>query len=321
VPIKIIVAADFKGMSLIAEEIVRKDIIDNLSRDDRYVLGLATGSTPTGMYRLLADSANSGAFDCSRIRTFNLDEYVGLPGHDAQQRVMHPESYAHFMTKHLFGLLDTTFARSYLPAGHMIDQRVLIRELKDNPEDWRERGTDSGRSISIRSEASSEYLRWVRSDILDGYARRIVKYGGIDLQVIGVGEKGHVAFHEAGIPFANSEMLLVRLDENTVANAVKDGHFPSIDQSPRYAVSMGVDLVFRARKVLVLASGPRKVNAVARSLLAEATPETPLSYVQIFAAGGGDLVYVLDRVAAKGLLEHAGEMRARGIDIEDSSDG
>jgi len=62
-----------------------------------YILGLATGSSPTGLYKHLAGEANAGEFDPSKIESFNLDEYVGLPGENAQQRALHPESYSYFM--------------------------------------------------------------------------------------------------------------------------------------------------------------------------------------------------------------------------------
>ena len=320
-PVKVIVNADIEGMSEAAANLASEDLEERLAGGTDYVLGLATGQSPIGLYHRLAFRANQGAFDCRRIRTFNLDEYAGLPGHDAKQRVMHPESYAFFMTRELFGRLDTRFFRSYLPGGHMIDQRVLMQALREHPQDWEERGTDAGRAIVIRGTATSDYLAWVRDQILQGYEDRIGKYGGIDLQVIGVGEKGHVAFHEAGIPLEDSRMLLVRLDDNTMANAVADGHFPSRDQCPHYAVSMGVELVFEARKVVVLASGARKTRSVTRALLGDMSPDTPLSYGQAYSSRGGDLVYVIDKIAGAGLLEQAHCLTDRGIHLDDRTGG
>jgi glucosamine-6-phosphate deaminase len=88
------------------------------------------------------------------------------------------------------------------------------------------------RQIRIKAKPESEYLGWIRNAVLDAYARKIKKAGGIDLQIIGVGGRGHVAFHESGIPFKGSSVMLVRLDDNTVANAVADGHFLSEKQLP-----------------------------------------------------------------------------------------
>jgi glucosamine-6-phosphate deaminase len=115
-------------------------------------------------------------------------------------------------------------------------------------------------------------------------------------------------------------MLLVKLDENTVANAVQDGHFPSKEQSPWYAISMGVELVYGARTVLLLANGDRKADPVAESLLNDPTPLVPISYGQIFSQRGGNMIYVIDKAAAKKVLENADKISQRGVDIENVSD-
>lgn len=319
-PFKVIVTRDFDHTSEVAAHIVIEDIKTALRRKDAYVLGLATGKTPTGLYKHLAKAANGAEFDCSKIRSFNLDEYVGLPAENAQQRALHPESYGFFMVQEFFGLLHKKFAETNVPWGTLVDQERLLAELEANRGDWEEQGSDEGRAIVIKPNAQSGYLRWIRSEILDAYAEKIERNGGIDLQVIGVGGRGHVAFHESGIPFERNKMLLVRLDENTVENAVKDGHFPSKQQSPWYAVSMGVELVYGARTVLLLANGGRKANPVAESLLADPTPSVPISYGQTFSQKSGTMIYVIDRAAGKKVLEHAEEISQRGIALEDISD-
>jgi glucosamine-6-phosphate deaminase len=313
--ISIFVTEDFNHMSEVAADIVVKKIIDTLRKKNEVVLGLATGSTPTGLYKHLARAANRGQFDSGRIRSFNLDEYVGLPGENAQQRVLHPESYAYFMIQEFFGLLRNKFIETSLPCGSLIDQKILIRELKENPKDWAFRGTDAGKSIAIKAKTASAYLAWIRKDILEGYSRKIRAAGGIDLQVVGVGGRGHVAFHETGIPFKGSSVMLVRLDDDTIANAVKDGHFPTAGDSPNYAVTMGAELVYQAGTVLLLANGERKVESVARSLLGGVTPEIPISYGQTYAEKGGNLIYVIDRIAGRELLANTRRLKDRGIAI------
>ncbi len=314
--INVFVTEDFNHMSEVAADIVVKKIIDTLKRKEEVVLGLATGNTPTGLYKHLARAANRGQFDSGRIRSFNLDEYVGLPGENAQQRVLHPESYAYFMIQEFFGLLRNKFIETSLPCGSLIDQKMLIRELKENPKDWAFRGTDAGKSIAIKTKTASAYLAWLRKDILEGYGRKIRAAGGIDLQVIGVGGRGHVAFHEAGIPFKGSSVMLVRLDDDTIANAVKDGHFRTAGDSPNYAVSMGAELVYQAGTVLLLANGERKVESVARSLLGGVIPEIPISYGQAYAEKGGNLIYVIDRIAGRELLANNRRLKDRGVAIK-----
>ena len=307
------VTKDFAHMSDVASGIVIKKSIELLKRKKEIALGLATGNSPTGLYKHLAKAVNEGRLDAGRIRSFNLDEYVGLPGNNIQQRVMHPESYAYFMIQELFGHLNKKFIETRVPYGSLIDQRMLIRELKDNKSDWEFKGTDAGKSIAIKAKAQSPYLAWIRKDILDGYVRKIKAVGGIDLQIIGVGGRGHVAFHESGIPFQGSSMLLVKLDDNTIANAVADGHFKTKADSPQYAISMGAELVYKAKTVVLVANGARKTESVTRSILGNMTPEIPISYGQAYSQKGGELIYVLDRIAAQGLLENTSALKTRGV--------
>ena len=314
--IKVFVTNDFEHMSKTAAKIVTKDIVKTLATKKEAVLGLATGNSPTGLYKQLAMAANAGEFDSARIRSFNLDEYVGLPGENAQQRLLHPESYSYFMIQEFFSLLRRKFIETSLPYGSLIDQKIMMQELQAHPDDWREFGVDAGRSIVIKPNAASEYLAWIRNDVLDCYEEKISSVGGIDLQIIGVGGRGHVAFHESGIPFKGSRVMLVKLDDNTVANAVIDGHFKSKGDSPLYAICMGAELVYEAKTVVLLANGERKAGPVAESLLGDPTPDVPISYGQIYAKNGGNLIYVLDKVAAKGLIANPDALKNKGVTIE-----
>lgn len=318
-PINVFVTRNFNHMSEVGAGIVKKNIIQTLRRQKEFVLGLATGSSPTGLYKRLAKAANAGEFDSNRIRSFNLDEYVGLPGENTQQRVVHPESYCYFMIQELFGLLTKKFIETSVPYGSLIDQKQLIQELESHPEDWRQMGADAGRSIVIKTKPVSEYLAWVRSTVLEGYSRKIRRAGGIDLQIIGVGGRGHVAFHESGIPLKGSKVMLVKLDDNTVANAVADGHFPSEKKCPRYAVTMGAELVYKAKMVLLLASGKRKIKSVAESLIGDPTPDVPISYGQKYSERGGNLIYVVDKVVGQGLIDNRKVLKQKGIKIKNMS--
>jgi len=314
--IKVIVTDNFEQLSKVAAEIVKEHIIQGLQDKSEYVLGLATGNSPTGFYKELAQMANAKKFDSSRIRSFNLDEYIGLPGENAQQRTIHPQSYCYFMIKEFFALLNNKFIETTLPYACLIDQKKLMQELSSHPEDWTELGTDSGNSIIIKDNASSEYLNWISKTILDGYVQKIEKSGGIDLQVIGVGGRGHVAFHESGIPFEGSKVMLIKLDKNTVTNAVIDGQFKSENECPRYAISMGAELVYKAKTVLLLANGERKTKSVTESLLNVPTPDVPISYGQIYSENAGNLIYILDKIAGRELLANKKKLEQKGIEIE-----
>ncbi|KKK45493.1 MAG: Glucosamine-6-phosphate deaminase 1 [Candidatus Lokiarchaeum sp. GC14_75] len=315
--IRVIITKDYDHMSEVAGEIVKEIIIQTLEEKKEFIFGLATGNSPSGMYKNLAQMANSGEIDSTRIRSFNLDEYVGLPGENPQQRMLHPESYCYFMIQEFFGLLEKKFIETSVPYGCLIDQKQLANELDAHPEDWSEWGTDAGKSISIKENPTSDYLKWIQKTILKGYAQKILDAGGIDLHIIGVGGRGHVAFHESGIPFEGSNVLLVKLDDNTVENAVTDGHFATKDDSPRYAISMGAELVYKAKAVLLLANGERKVESVTKSLLNDPTPDIPISYGQIYSKNGGNLTYVLDKIAGRELLANKEVLKKKGIEIKE----
>jgi glucosamine-6-phosphate deaminase len=315
--ISVLVTENFEQMSDVAANLITKHITSSLAVKENYRFGLATGASPTGLYKRLAGYANTGVFDPGRIISFNLDEYVGLPGQTPQDRVMHPESYCFFMLREFFGLLKKNFLQTNLPCGSLVEQKTLIRELEEHPGDWAWKGTDAGRAVSIKNGASSGYLSWIRDEILDGYERRIQNAGGIDLQVIGVGGRGHVGFHESGIPFDSGGVLLVKLDENTIENAVVDGHFTSKDESPRYAVSMGAELIYQAGTVVLLASGERKRRPVALSLLGDPTPDIPISYGQIYARNGGEMIYIIDRSAAEELMSDPGTLARKQVQIRE----
>ncbi len=314
--IKVLITKNFNHMSEVAANIVKEEIIKVLKNKKEFVLGLATGNSPTGLYKNLAKMMNNGEIDSSKIRSFNLDEYVGLPGENAQQRTIHPESYCYFMIQELFGLLNKKFIETSVPFGCLIDQDKFIKELEAHPDEWSELGVDAGKSIVIKDNVASEYLRWVRKTVQEDYIKKIENAGGIDLQIIGVGGRGHVAFHESGIPFEGSKVLIVKLDENTMTNAVTDGHFPSKEESPWYAISMGAELVYRAKTVLLLANGERKMDPITKSLLNDPTPEVPISYGQIYSEKGGNLIYVIDKIAGKKLLANKILLEEKGIEIQ-----
>ena len=103
---KIYVSDDYKDMSRKAANIVSAHVILNPA----CVLGLATGSTPIGMYKQLIDWYNKGDLDFSQVKSVNLDEYVGLaPTHD--------QSYRYFMQHNLFDHVNIDPANTNVPNG------------------------------------------------------------------------------------------------------------------------------------------------------------------------------------------------------------
>jgi len=315
---QVYVTKDKKQMSQVAAQIVLGQILSFIPSEEKekMVLGLATGSTPTGLYDIIV--SNQHLFDAQRIVSFNLDEYVGLPGTTPEERTRHPESYAYFMSEQLFQKLTPPFAKTFIPKGTDVEEEKLIQELesyKDDPSYYKLKGTDFGKAVSIPDTTPSAYLAWIKRDILDSYAELIKSYGGIDLQIVGVGEKGHIGFHECGIPL-EERMLLVKLDENTIQNAVKDGHFSSIEKSPHYAVSMGAGLVYEAPLILLLANGERKREAITNSLLGPVTPDLPISFSHEYAKRG-KMIYVVDELAAEDILGKESVLSSKEIYLND----
>ncbi len=313
---RIYITRDWDQMSQVAADLIEADIKQKQLSKKEYVLGLATGNSPTGIYKHLAKAFNAERLDPRRVRTFNLDEYVGLPGENPQQRTLHCESYSYFMISELFGLLQEKFIETNVPWGTLIDQNKLVKSLEENRDCYEFQGTDRGKAIVIKDQAQG-YLKFIKEEILDAYWKKIDACGGIDLHIVGVGGRGHVAFHESGIPFEGNKVLLVKLDENTVSNAVEDGHFASKEESPWYAISMGAEQVYKAGTVLLVANGGRKTGPVAEAILGNVTPDVPISYGQKYAAEGGNMIFVIDEVAAAEILKNAAEVKARGYEIID----
>lgn len=89
-------------------------IVSLLQSNPRAVLGLATGSSPVGVYAKLVELHRKGIVSFAKATTFNLDEYVGLP-------VDHPQSYRSFMNGQLFHHIDINLARTHVPDGNAAD--------------------------------------------------------------------------------------------------------------------------------------------------------------------------------------------------------
>ena len=110
------------------------------------------------------------------------------------------------------------------------------------------------------------------------YEKLIASLGGIDLQLLGIGHNGHIAFNEPNSYF-EKDTHVVELKESTIqANA---RFFNSIDEVPKKAISMGIQSIMRARKILLIANGSDKKDIVMKSVYGPITPEVPASILQL----------------------------------------
>lgn len=122
------------------------------------------------------------------------------------------------------------------------------------------------------------------------YERRIEEAGGIDLQVLGIGKNGHIGFNEPDIKF-EAKTHLVKLDKNTIE--ANSRFFDSIDEVPTKAISMGIKTIMHARKVILLASGIEKYEAIYNTVKGSIIPEVPASVLQLHP----DVTLIVDKEA------------------------
>lgn len=121
------------------------------------------------------------------------------------------------------------------------------------------------------------------------HERTIIRVGGLGLAVLGIGRNGHIAFNEPGSPIY-SRTRVVRLAPETI----EDNHF-----APNtYALTMGIGTILQAREIILLASGPRKAQIVARALREAPTFAVPASALQLHP----NVTVILDREAARELV-------------------
>lgn len=242
----VLVAQTAQDAERIAYTLIKERI---LGRRD-FILGLATGSTPVGMYKMFKQDA----LDCRHVTSVNLDEYIGLSPE-------HPQSYNHFMKERLFD--DVPFKQSFLPRGDAPD-----------PEQEAER-----------------YERLVRSL-------------GVELQLLGIGENGHIAFNEPGTPLDAKTHVTELTDSTREANR---RFFARLENVPTHAITMGLDTIMNAREIVLVATGERKAEAVRHMIESVPTVEWPATILQAHPS----VTVVLDQKAASHCIE---ALQARGVE-------
>ena len=240
---RIVIEPVYEQMSRTAAAIVA----DLVQRKPNCVLGLATGSTPVGLYRELIRLSFEEDLDFSNVTTFNLDEYFRLsPEHD--------QSYRYFMEKNLFERLKTRPKTTHVPDG----------KAKD-----------------VSAHCAS-------------YEQAIQDAGGIDLQVLGIGGDGHIAFNEPGSSLGSRTRLVV-LNEETIQDNAR--FFAPANEVPRCALTMGVATILETRCCLLLASGVKKAKVVAQAVEGPISSQITASALQMHP----NTIAILDEEAADAL--------------------
>lgn len=236
---KFVVKNDYQDMSKYVADIVAQLI----KQKPNAVLGLATGSTPIGLYEELVKKYKNSEISFKDIKTVNLDEYVGLSGD-------HDQSYRYFMNDKLFNHIDIDKNNTYIPNG-------LADDLH---------------------EESKRY-----DEIIDSL-------GGQDIQILGIGENGHIGFNEPSSKLEANTHVEDLVESTIQANS---RFFDSIDDVPKTAISMGMGKIFQAKQIILLASGKNKAKIMKSLKDSIITPLIPATFLKLHP----NITIVMDKEA------------------------
>ena len=221
---KVVIGTEKEISEKIAEEFIKQ-----VNAKPNSVLGLATGTSPLGVYADLVKANKEGRVSFKDVVTFNLDEYIGLEG-------THVQSYRYFMNVNLFDQIDINKENTHVLKG------------------------------------VGDY-----EDYAKKYDALIASFGGIDLQILGIGSDGHIAFNEPGTSF-DSLTHVAELAESTIVDNSR--LFNDISEVPTMAVTMGLKSIMNAKKIVLIATGPNKAKAIKNLLRGDKTEEVPCSILQ-----------------------------------------
>ena len=118
----------------------------------------------------------------------------------------------------------------------------------------------------------------------------------IDIQVLGIGSNGHIAFNEPGTPFG-SKTHCVELDQKTREDNAR--FFNSIDEVPTHAITMGLANIMKAKQIILIATGANKAEALRKMILGDVTEDMPASILQFHP----NVVIFTDIEAVKTLIK------------------
>ena len=164
----------------------------------------------------------------------------------------HPQSYRYFMQENLFDHISIRPENTIVPDGLAKDGKVMCA----------------------------------------AYEEKIRAWGGIDLQLLGIGHDGHIGFNEPDTHFPRFTHETALLEITRRAN---QRFFSSLDEVPTAAYTMGVGTVMAARRIVMVANGEDKAEILKKSFCGPVTPEVPASILQFHP----DFTLVCDEAAAK----------------------
>ncbi|KQU19353.1 glucosamine-6-phosphate deaminase [Bacillus sp. Leaf13] len=151
--------------------------------------------------------------------------------------------------------------------------------------------------ININKEQT--YLPNGTADNLDKECTRFDKMietlGGIDLQILGIGQNGHIGFNEPGTSFSSGTHVVALEESTRQANA---RYFDSIDEVPTHAITMGIATIMKSKEILLLISGEEKAETLKKLIHGEITEEFPASILKKH----NNVTIIADQKALSGVL-------------------
>lgn len=154
----------------------------------------------------------------------------------------HPQSYAHFLEEHVVVPLGIPHDALHVPGSGVPDDAAAL------------------------------------ADAAMDYELAMERAGGVDVQIVGIGRNGHLAFNEPGASLASRTRVVELTEDTRAANA---RFFAHIDDVPRRAMSQGIGTILQAGAIVLIASGADKAEALDRALNGPVTPECPASALQL----------------------------------------
>lgn len=241
-------------------------VFDDHELASRHVAGLIAASihrNPGGALGLATGSTPLLVYEnlCRRHQSEELS-FAGVSTFNLDEYAGLPEghaqSYVAYMRENLFKHVDIDESLTHFPQAYRISEGISASELAEQ------------------------------------YERKLVQSGGIEFQLLGIGTNGHIGFNEPGAT-VDSVTRLVDLAPSTIA--ANSRFFDSPDEVPKQALTMGIGTILRANKIVLMASGATKAEAVASAIQGPVSSDNPASFLQ----NHSDVLFILDREAASAI--------------------
>jgi glucosamine-6-phosphate deaminase len=240
-------------------EVIIKDNYDEMSKQAAAIIAELVKNKPDCVLGLATGSTPVGTYqELIRLHKEEGLDFSKVTTFNLDEYVGltpdHDQSYHYFMWENLFKDINVRKESVHLPPGKAEDIVAACQRYEDT----------------------------------------IKAAGGLDIQVLGIGGNGHIAFNEPGSSLA-SRTRVKTLDERTIEDNAR--FFDSIDDVPRFAVTMGIGTILDARRLILLANKANKAAAVSAAVEGPVTASVPASAIQLHPG----VTVVVEREAAASL--------------------